>query len=58
MTESGSQLINGQHETDVGLHESASSLLLALHGRLPLDNLRSEGDRATLENLVNWPDLG
>ncbi|MFD8778080.1 hypothetical protein [Streptomyces sp. NPDC059916] len=57
VTKSGSHLIDGQHETDADLHGSASNLLLALHGRLPLDNLRSEGDRATLENLVNWPDL-
>ncbi|WP_327579950.1 hypothetical protein [Streptomyces sp. NBC_00145] len=57
VTESGSHLIDGQHETDVDLHGSASNLLLALHGRLALDNLRSEGDRATLENLLNWPNL-
>ncbi|MFC4610437.1 maleylpyruvate isomerase family mycothiol-dependent enzyme [Streptomyces maoxianensis] len=55
---SGSHVIDGQHETDADLHGSASDLLLALHGRLPLDNLRSEGERATLENLLNWPDLG
>lgn len=58
LTTSGSHLIDGQHETDADLHGSASNLLLALHGRNPLDNLRSEGDRATLENLLNWPDLG
>ncbi|MEU9191335.1 maleylpyruvate isomerase family mycothiol-dependent enzyme [Streptomyces sp. NPDC048484] len=58
LTTSGSHLIDGQHETDADLHGSASNLLLALHGRLPLDSLRSEGDRATLENLLNWPDLG
>ncbi|MFD0226762.1 maleylpyruvate isomerase family mycothiol-dependent enzyme [Streptomyces hirsutus] len=57
LTESGSHLIDGQHETDADVHGSASNLLLALHGRLPLDNLRSEGDRATLENLLSWPDL-
>lgn len=58
LTTSGSHLIDGQHETDADLHGSASNLLLALHGRPPLDNLRSEGDRATLEDLLNWPDLG
>lgn len=58
LTESGSHLIEGRHETDAGLHGSASNLLLTLHGRLPLDSLRSEGDRTTLENLLNWPDLG
>lgn len=57
LTTSGSHLIDGQHETDADLHGSASSLLLTLHGRHPLDNLRSEGDHATLENLLNWPDL-
>ncbi|MFE4775324.1 maleylpyruvate isomerase family mycothiol-dependent enzyme [Streptomyces sp. NPDC056713] len=57
VTKSGAHLIDGQHETNADLHGSASNLLLALHGRLPLDNLRSEGDRATLENLMNWPDL-
>ena len=54
---SGSRVIDGQHETAADLHGSASSLLLALHGRLPLESLRSEGDRATLENLLRWPNL-
>ncbi|MET7516966.1 maleylpyruvate isomerase family mycothiol-dependent enzyme [Streptomyces sp. NPDC005480] len=58
LTTSGSHLIEGQHETDADLHGSASNLLLTLHGRHPLDNLRSEGDRATLENLLSWPHLG
>lgn len=58
LTEPGSRLIDGTHETDAAVHGSASNLLLALHGRLPLDNLRSEGDRATLQNLLDWPDLG
>lgn len=49
---------NGQPETVADLHGSASDLLLTLHGRLPLDGLRSQGDRATLENLLSWPDLG
>ncbi|WP_329453965.1 maleylpyruvate isomerase family mycothiol-dependent enzyme [Streptomyces sp. NBC_01497] len=57
LTASGSHLIDGQHETAADLHGSASNLLLALHGRLPLDSLRSEGDRATLENVLSWPDL-
>ncbi|MGW3656843.1 maleylpyruvate isomerase family mycothiol-dependent enzyme [Streptomyces sp. NPDC005151] len=55
---SGSHVLDGQHETAADLHGSASNLLLTLHGRLPLDSLRSEGDRATLENLLSWPDLG
>ena len=58
LTASGSHIIDGQHETAADLHGSASNLLLTLHGRLPLDSLRSEGDRATLENLLRWPDLG
>ncbi|MGW3284998.1 maleylpyruvate isomerase family mycothiol-dependent enzyme [Streptomyces sp. NPDC001002] len=58
LTTSGSHLIDGHHETNADLHGSASNLLLAMHGRVPMDNLRSEGDRATLENLLNWPDLG
>ncbi|MFI0219082.1 maleylpyruvate isomerase family mycothiol-dependent enzyme [Streptomyces lydicus] len=58
LTASDSHLIDGQHETDADVYGSASNLLLTLHGRLPLDSLRSEGDRATLENLLNWPDLG
>ncbi|MEV0226543.1 maleylpyruvate isomerase family mycothiol-dependent enzyme [Streptomyces sp. NPDC050704] len=57
VTEPGSLLIDSRHETAADLHGSASDLLLVLHGRLPLDNLRTEGDRATLENLLNWPDL-
>ncbi|MFF4749036.1 maleylpyruvate isomerase family mycothiol-dependent enzyme [Streptomyces sp. NPDC002514] len=57
LTESGSHLVDGRHEADADVHGSASDLLLALHRRLPLDNLRSEGDRAALENLLNWPDL-
>ena len=57
LTESGSHLIDGQYETDADIHGSASDLLLVLHRRLPLDDLRSEGDRATVENFLNWPDL-
>ncbi|WP_028805455.1 maleylpyruvate isomerase family mycothiol-dependent enzyme [Streptomyces sp. 142MFCol3.1] len=57
LTESGSHLIEGHHQTDASLHGSASNLLLTLHGRLPLDNLQSKGDRTTLENLLNWPNL-
>ena len=58
LTASGSHVLDGHHETAADLHGSASDLLLALHGRLPLDRLRSEGDRATLEKLLSWPDLG
>ncbi|MFF8373212.1 maleylpyruvate isomerase family mycothiol-dependent enzyme [Streptomyces lydicus] len=58
LTASGSRIIDGQHETAADLHGSGSNLLLTLHGRLPLDSLRSEGDRATLENFLRWPDLG
>ncbi|WP_310728555.1 maleylpyruvate isomerase family mycothiol-dependent enzyme [Streptomyces sp. N2A] len=58
LTASGSHVIDGQHETAADLHGSVSDLLLTLHGRLPLDSLRSEGDRATLENFLRWPDLG
>jgi uncharacterized protein (TIGR03083 family) len=57
LTASGSHIIDGRHETAAGLHGSASDLLLTLHGRLPLDSLRSEGDPATLQNLLSWPDL-
>jgi uncharacterized protein (TIGR03083 family) len=57
LTAPGSRVLDGQPETVAGLHGSASSLLLALHGRLPLDSLRSQGDRATLENFLSWPDL-
>ncbi|MFI0220396.1 hypothetical protein [Streptomyces lydicus] len=53
-----SHVIDVQHQTTAGLHGSASNLLLTLHGRLPLDSLRSESDRATLENLLRRPDLG
>ncbi|MFE4176865.1 maleylpyruvate isomerase family mycothiol-dependent enzyme [Streptomyces sp. NPDC056909] len=58
LTASGSHIIDAQHETAADLHGSASNLLLTLHGRLPLDSLRSEGDRAILENFLSWPDLG
>ncbi len=58
LTTSGSHVLDGHHETAADLYGSASDLLLALHGRLPLSSLRSEGDRATLENLMRWPDLG
>lgn len=58
LTASSSHVIDGHHETAADLHGSASDLLLTLHGRLPLDSLRSEGDRATLVNLLSWPDLG
>jgi uncharacterized protein (TIGR03083 family) len=57
LTASGAHLIDGQHETAADLHGPVSDLLLTLHGRLPLDSLRTEGDRAILENLLRWPDL-
>jgi hypothetical protein len=53
----GSPVLDGQPEAVADLHGSASNLLLTLHGRLPLDGLRSQGDRATLENFLSWPDL-
>jgi uncharacterized protein (TIGR03083 family) len=58
MTASGARIVDGQHETIASLHGPASDLLLTLHGRLRLDRLRTEGDYATLENLLSWPDLG
>jgi uncharacterized protein (TIGR03083 family) len=58
LTATGSRVIDGQHETAADLHGPVSSLLLTLHGRLSLDSLRCEGDRATLENLLRWPNLG
>ncbi|MFF3851109.1 maleylpyruvate isomerase family mycothiol-dependent enzyme [Streptomyces sp. NPDC002328] len=57
LTASGSRIVDGQGETTADLHGTASDLLLTLHGRLPLDSLRSEGDRATLENFLRRPDL-
>jgi uncharacterized protein (TIGR03083 family) len=58
LTAPGAHVIDGQHETAAALHGPVSDLLLTLHGRLPLDSLRCEGDRATLENLLRWPNLG
>ena len=58
LTASGARSVDGPHETDADLHGTASDLLLTLHRRLPVDGLRSEGDRAVLENLLSWPDLG
>lgn len=55
---SGSHIIDGHHESIASLHGSASNLLLTLHRRLPMDSLRIEGDRATLQSLLSWPDLG
>jgi uncharacterized protein (TIGR03083 family) len=57
LTASGSQVIDGQPETSADLHGPASNLLLTLHGRLPLDSLRHEGDRALLDNFLRWPNL-
>ena len=54
----GPRVPGGQPQTAADLHGPASNLLLTLHGRLPLDALRSHGDRATLENFLSWPDLG
>jgi len=53
----GSRVPGGQTGTAADLHGPASTLLLTLHGRLPLDSLRIKGDRATLENLLRWPSL-
>lgn len=43
---------------DVRIHGSASDLLLLLHGRIPADSLRTEGDTEHVERLVAWPPLG
>lgn len=58
LTASGSHVLGGRPATATGLHGSASDLLLTLHGRLSPDSLRIQGDRAVVENLLNWPDLG
>ncbi len=58
LTGSGAREVDGSHGTDADLYGPASDLLLTLHRRLPLDSLRGEGDRAVLENLLSWPDLG
>lgn len=58
LTAAGSHVLGGRPETVAGLHGSASDLLLTLHGRLSPDSLRIQGDRAVVENLLNWPDLG
>lgn len=57
LTTSGSRITDGGPQATAALHGSASTLLLTLHGRLPLDGLRVEGDRATAEALLGWPDL-
>ncbi|MFC8362236.1 hypothetical protein ACFUIY_20495 [Streptomyces griseorubiginosus] len=58
LTGSGARGVDGSQGTDADLYGPASDLLLTLHRRLPLDSLRGEGDRAVLENLLSWPDLG
>ncbi|MFI6899546.1 maleylpyruvate isomerase family mycothiol-dependent enzyme [Streptomyces sp. NPDC050256] len=58
LTAYGSHVLDGRPATATGLHGSASDLLLTLHGRLSPDSLRIQGDRAVVENLLNWPDLG
>ncbi|MFE9859366.1 maleylpyruvate isomerase family mycothiol-dependent enzyme [Streptomyces sp. NPDC005780] len=58
LTASGSPVLDGRPETATGLHGPASDLLLTLHGRLSPESLRMQGDRAMLENLLSWPDLG
>jgi uncharacterized protein (TIGR03083 family) len=58
LTAAGAHVTDGQHDAAASLHGPASNLLLTLHGRLPLNSLRSEGDRTTLENLLRWPNLG
>ncbi|MEU3792331.1 maleylpyruvate isomerase family mycothiol-dependent enzyme [Streptomyces fructofermentans] len=58
LTASGSRVVDsGPDGTDAGLRGPASDLLLTLHGRLPLDSLRGEGDRATLRTFLSRPDL-
>ncbi|WP_307533487.1 maleylpyruvate isomerase family mycothiol-dependent enzyme [Streptomyces sp. V3I8] len=43
---------------DGRLHGSASDLLLTLHGRLPLDGLRTDGAHTVLRRFLDWPSLG
>jgi uncharacterized protein (TIGR03083 family) len=38
------------------VHGTASDILLALFGRVPLDRLRIDGDGAVVEDLRNWAD--
>lgn len=39
------------------VHGTASDLLLALQGRIPLSRLGVEGDRSLVDALLAWPDL-
>ncbi|MET7421121.1 maleylpyruvate isomerase family mycothiol-dependent enzyme [Dactylosporangium sp. NPDC005555] len=42
---------------DASLHGTASDLVLALYGRIPLDDLKLDGDRRHFDRLVEWdPD--
>jgi hypothetical protein len=38
------------------VHGSASDILLALFGRIPLDRLRIDGDATVVEQLKSWAD--
>ncbi len=57
LTPAGARLLDDSSPTDARLRGSASDALLTLHGRLPLDRLRTEGVQTVLRRLLDWPPL-
>ena len=53
MTSKGAKLVADASATAI-VTAPASDLLLALYSRIPLTDLRVEGDRVAAEQLVTW----
>jgi len=58
LSSTGARLLDGPTTARERIRGSASDVLLTLYGRLPLDRLRTEGDRTVLRQLLAWPPLG
>ncbi|WP_328491913.1 hypothetical protein OHS59_03580 [Streptomyces sp. NBC_00414] len=57
LSPTGARPLASSAAVDERLHGSASGVLLTLHGRLPPDGLRTDGDRAVLQRFLDRPSL-
>lgn len=56
---SGASVVAGSEGREVSavLRGDASDLLLVLHGRVPVDRIRVEGDAGLVDEVLAWPSL-
>jgi uncharacterized protein (TIGR03083 family) len=58
LTPAGAAIVRGDEGSAAAvMYGSAGDLVLALYGRIPLEHIRIEGDRALVEDVLAWPCL-